>query len=252
MINKINNYVGVFMPVKLTLQQIIDKAIKIHDKKFDYSYIKEYKNNKTYVNILCNQCQRVFSQTINAHLSGNGCPFCYGRVKLTLQQFIDKAIKIHDKKFDYSYIKEYKNNHCKVPIMCLQCNNIFHQIPNSHLLGIGCPKCRISKGELAIEQFLKEHNIQYEIQKTFNDCRGKKRPLPFDFYLPDHNICIEFDGRQHFEYVKRFGSIDNFNIIKLHDSIKNQYCIDKKIKLIRIPYKKLKNVKLILTEMIIK
>ena len=94
-------------------------------------------------------------------------------------------------------------------------------------------------------------NILFEKQKRFSDCRDKN-PLPFDFYLPEYNMCIEYDGRQHFEPVNFGGGLqetkDNFQLTNRHDKIKTQYCIDNNIKLLRIPYTELKNITTILKE----
>lgn len=89
--------------------------------------------------------------------------------------------------------------------------------------------------------FLIDNNIIFETQKKFNDCRNIYC-LPFDFYLPIQNILIEFDGEQHFKPI-RFNGIANeialkkYLITKRNDEIKNQYCLDNNIKLIRISYK---------------
>jgi very-short-patch-repair endonuclease len=58
--------------------------------------------------------------------------------------------------------------------------------------------------------------------------------LPFDFYLPTKNICIEFDGEQHFNSISCFGGIDSFEKIKIRDKIKNDFCYDSNITLIRV------------------
>ena len=75
------------------------------------------------------------------------------------------------------------------------------------------------------------NEIDFEQEKRFDDCRDI-RPLPFDFYLSNYNLIIEFDGRQHFE---EFGFGNHMVTVK-HDKIKNQYCQSHGIDLIRIPY----------------
>lgn len=97
-----------------------------------------------------------------------------------------------------------------------------------------CSYCsqKESVAELRIRKYLEEKEIKYQQEKRFDDCRDK-RALPFDFYLPTYNTCIEFDGRHHFEPIR---TIDQLNTIKRHDEIKNQYCIDNNIQMIRIPY----------------
>lgn len=82
---------------------------------------------------------------------------------------------------------------------------------------------------------LTKKNIFYIRWYGFYDCRDKK-PLPFDFYLPDYLACIEADGIQHFEAVDVFGGDDYLKYVKKHDQIKTQYCNNNNIKLLRIPY----------------
>ena len=76
------------------------------------------------------------------------------------------------------------------------------------------------------------NKINFVQEKRFVDCRDNK-PLPFDFYLPDHNLIIEFDGQQHYE--PKFGK-ESFAITQKHDEIKNQYCKNNNINLLRVPY----------------
>ena len=100
--------------------------------------------------------------------------------------------------------------------------------------GQGCPFCSASTGELFIWEYLNNYNINCIFQHSFEDCRYK-RPLRFDFYLPDYNMCIEFDGRQHFCYNTKY-SLGRFDDIKKRDKIKDDYCKDNNIKLLRISY----------------
>ena len=97
-----------------------------------------------------------------------------------------------------------------------------------------CPICsqKESSGEFKIRKYLEENNIDFEQEKRFSDCRDTK-PLSFDFYLPNNNMCIEFDGKQHYSDV--FGD-ESFIKTKLHDDIKDKYCEKNKISMLRIPY----------------
>jgi very-short-patch-repair endonuclease len=63
-----------------------------------------------------------------------------------------------------------------------------------------------------------------------------RRKLPFDFYLTDKKICIEYDGEQHYKPIEKFGGDKSLNRVKKNDELKNQYCNQNGIKLIRIPY----------------
>ena len=101
--------------------------------------------------------------------------------------------------------------------------------------GAGCPKCMSSKGEKEIYNFLTNNNILFIQQKRFIDCRNIL-PLPFDFYLSVYNLCIEFDGQQHFKEVKIFGGKEKFKQTQKHDKIKNDYCSKNNINILRIAY----------------
>lgn len=85
-----------------------------------------------------------------------------------------------------------------------------------------------SKGELKIAKILLNNEIIFEEQKKFDNCK-RKNHLPFDFYLPDFNICIEFDGIHHFQPKDVWGGLENFEKIKERDSIKNDFCLKNKI-----------------------
>jgi hypothetical protein len=137
----------------------------------------------------------------------------------------------------YKYKSEdinYKNTHDYIEIEC-EIHGKFKQKAYKHISGQGCPKCNQSKGEKEIEKILIQNNIEFENQKRFKNCINKKT-LPFDFYLPKYNICIEFDGIQHFETLDIFGGEIEFKKRKINDIIKNKFCKDNNIKLIRIKY----------------
>ena len=177
----------------------------------------------------------IFNQQPNNHLSGQGCVLCRNEnITLTLEEFIEKSQLVHGDRYDYSST-EYINNITKVKIICKK-HGTFNQVPYNHYSNSqGCPKCRLSKGELMIERYLIENNISYESQKRFSGCVNKKT-LPFDFYLPDLNMCIEFDGKQHFESVGFWGGDDGLKYRQFNDSIKTGYCDDNDIRLVRISY----------------
>lgn len=130
-----------------------------------------------------------------------------------------------------------KNNTRRMMRCLCDCGN-WHicsvtDLRSGHCMSCGC--LNKSKGEMLIEDILKENNIEYIPQKRFDDCKNK-RTLPFDFYLPTKNTCIEFDGAQHTQPVEYWGGEEKFVYLQKNDSIKNQYCKDNGINLIRIPY----------------
>lgn len=104
---------------------------------------------------------------------------------------------------------------------------------NHRIISCGC--AAYSSGEIQIEEILNKKNIKYFSQYIFKECKNIN-PLPFDFYLPDYNCCIEYDGKQHFKPIKTWGGEERFKVQQKRDSIKNQYCQNNGLYLIRIPY----------------
>ena len=108
----------------------------------------------------------------------------------------------------------------------------------------------LSEGELKIREWLIENNIEYETEKTFNGLIYKQ-PLRLDFYLPKLNVAIEFDGVYHFQAFDWVGGETTLEMNKIRDSIKDRFCKDNNIKLIRIPYWEYKNIANILSQDIV-
>ena len=226
--------------LKSNTEDFIKKAKKVHDDKYDYSLV-DYKGAVEKVKIICPKSGHgIFEQEPSNHLDGQGCPICGSERSILLRTsrtsyFIEKAKKVHGNKYDYSLV-DYKNAIKKVKIICtIPWHGIFEQTPTNHLDGQGCPICQESKGERKVKNILIDYNIEYETQRKFDECRATKK-LPFDFYLPDYNICVEYDGLQHFEPVKRFGGDEKYIKQKELDIIKTNFCLNNKIPLIRIKY----------------
>lgn len=229
-------------------KKFVEKSRKIHNEiNYDYTLVN-YINNDTKVKIICPK-HGIFEQKPRHHINGSGCPTCSNRQNIKYEYkhdvndtntFIKKSKNVHGDKYDYTLIK-YINTKTKVKIGCT-IHGLFEQTPNKHLQGRGCPICNVSKGELLITNILKNLNVNYITQKKFNNCRYKNT-LPFDFYLPDYNMCIEFDGEQHFKEHKIWGQEKFFNT-KRNDEIKNIYCKENNINLIRIRYDENINYKL--------
>lgn len=217
---------------RYTNNNFIKKSKEIHSNKYDYSLVN-YKNARTKVKIICPK-HGIFEQMPYSHLKGYGCVICgKDNLRLTNNDFIKKSKEIHDNKYDYSLIN-YNNNKTKIKIIC-PFHGVFNQEPQIHLNGGGCPVCNESKGEKQIRMILKNNNIKFQIQKTFKMCKFKYR-LRFDFYLPDNNLCIEYDGRHHFEQCEYFGGYNGYKIQQKRDQIKNEYCKNNNINLLRIKY----------------
>lgn len=172
-----------------------------------------------------------------------GCPIC-SRIRKTKnqsktnEQFVKELNEINP---NIEPLEEYVNGNTKILMRCKIHDYKWKVIPGSLLYQkTGCPLCSASHGEKEVNSILTKWGYKFEQQKRFQDCKDEIS-LPFDFYLPEYNICIEYDGEQHYENG-RFKWRENgkrknsFRTTKLHDAIKDEYCSTHKIPLIRIPY----------------
>jgi hypothetical protein len=220
---------------KYTKDIFILKSIEKHGDKYNYSLV-EYIGSTFKVNILCKQ-HGVFTMKPKEHLSGQGCIKCSCK-GMDTNKFIYKSKKIFGDLYDYSKVN-YINNKTKIEIICKK-HDSWLCLPDPHYLRkVGCPKCNTSKGENEIKQYLGEKNVNFIFQHKFENCINPKtkRKLPFDFYLPNENICIEYDGELHYNSIEYYGGNKKLIDIKYRDSIKTQFCLDNNINLLRISYK---------------
>ena len=154
-----------------TNNDFIEQARKVHDNKYDYSKT-EYVNANTKVCIICPE-HGEFWQSPDNHLHKQGCPLCANINRLlkkseNTETFTIKANSVHNKEYDYSYVK-YVNAHTKVCIIHKKCGYMFWQTPNSHLRGSGCPKCSNNlplNNENIIERFKIIHGDKYNYSKV--------------------------------------------------------------------------------------
>ena len=229
--------------IKINKDTFIKKSNIIHNNKYDYSLIKKVNGINDYVDIICIE-HGVFNQNINTHLKGHKCIKCYhDSMKMTLNTFIEKSKLIHNNKYDYSksiYI-DYTSN---IEIICPN-HGSFLQMVKIHIKGSGCPRCNDSKGEKKISKYLISNNINFIRNKKYNYCKNHNL-LPFDFYLIDKNILIEYDGELHYKCIEKFGGEEKIRLYKINDDIKTNYCLSNNIKLLRIPYWEYENIENIL------
>ena len=214
-----------------TKEEFVERSKFIHNNRYDYSLV-DYKGTQVKIKIICPE-HGIWEQKAGGHLSGKGCRTCSGSKKLTMKDFLRRATDVHENKYDYSLVN-YTNHYGKVDIIC-PIHGEFKQGAGSHLSGVGCPNCNESKGEREIRKWLINKKINFSKQKTFNNCKFK-RQLYFDFYLPDYNMCIEFDGKQHFYAIEHFGGEEKLLENKKRDEFKSNFCIKNNIRLERIRY----------------
>jgi len=209
-------------------QSFINQSKVKHKNKYDYSKV-DYKTNKELVEIICPK-HGSFKQRPDNHIAGAGCTYC--NYKVSKDDFIKKANNIHKGLYNYDK-SDFIKTRDMITITCPK-HGDFTQRSSSHLCGSGCPNCQESKGEKIISDYLSNLKINFKKEKKFLDF---SKYIEFDFYLPDYNTCVEYDGIQHFEPVNFFGGEDRLENTKRIDKMKNKYCVDNKINLLRISYK---------------
>lgn len=239
--------------VKVNMDNRVERAKKQFDviseicKQKNYKllmneseFIDNYINIDTRIEFLCEK-HGIQNMTIKELLNCKRCHLCS-------REELGKSM-MHTPEYIKSVIESYNGNKWLNPdeyigttvknlkIRCGLCGQIYITSFNSYATDSVAQRkcfscsCRESKGEIIIRNFLEDNHIVFEREKSFLDCRDVK-PLPFDFYLPNYNLCIEFDGQHHFEN-RGFGNLET---TKKHDEIKNKYCKDNGINLLRIPY----------------
>ena len=167
--------------------------------------------------------------TVSLLREGSACPLCQKEEQTMIkEEFVELATNLYNDKYSYDQVEEYTPTNSILKIRCNKCDTVFLKERRIFLRGnTCCPVCdKKSIGNIKIKNFLKKENIVFEEEKRFDDCKYKNT-LPFDFYLPEENILIEYQGIQHYS-VQRFGgmplekAITNFEEQQIKDKIKEK------------------------------
>ncbi len=232
---------------RLTKEEFITKAKKVHGDKYDYSLV-EYKGSQINVKIICRRCGEIFEQRPGDHINKKyGCKKCgikhSAKLRAELQkksteQFITEATSLLGNTFDYSKVN-YVNNKTDIEIICKK-HGVFWQRPDHHLRDFcGCPKCKASGPEQVIINYLDNNKIIYDFQKSFKECKSINK-LPFDFYIPSINLLIEYQGEEHYKPM-RFNK-SNLEYRQKCDKIKKDFALNNGFNFLEIPYWENKNM----------
>lgn len=201
-----------------------------------YLYVNGYTKMTNKCKFYCQTCKTEFYQSPSRLINGKiyGCNCCPTK-KLTNDEFLE--ILGEDCLEEYDILESYVNMDAKISFKHKKCGTVFQLSPYKFISRHQkhyCPICyyKKSKGEIAINLFLEKNDIKYVKECSFPDLKQYK----FDFYLPEFNAIIEFDGEQHFRPIGFFGGQEQYKIQQLRDKEKNLYCLKKGIDLYRIPY----------------
>lgn len=237
-------YIGCPDCKKIKLQKALSKTQELYIEQVKevnpfIEVIGNYVNAHTQIKHKCLIHNEIWETSPDSILQGGGCKYCQ-REKLketnlkSNTQYLEDLQRIN---LNIIPLEEYINGETKIQHKCLKCGYIWEVRPQNLLNGTGCPKCIESKGERIIANYLDNNKISYIKQFSFDNCKDIK-PLPFDFYIPNLNICIEYDGIQHIKPIEYFGGEKAFKKQQKHDQIKDNYCKNNGITLLRIPYYK--------------
>jgi ssDNA-binding Zn-finger/Zn-ribbon topoisomerase 1 len=227
------------------LDNFIKEGHTIHNNKYDYSLVNLTDKRLT---IIC-PIHGMFPQLRRAHITNkSGCPQCgknlaTSKTQLGKTAFVEKANKTHNNRYTYDNVV-YESAHKKVSITC-PTHGDFSVTPVNHWSnGVGCLSCfnsNPSKGEVKIYNWLTEHNITFEFQKTFPDLyyKSKNGRLKYDFYIPHLRLLVEFDGEYHYNpisFSKLISGEDQLLLTQIRDNLKTEYAKNNNYRLLRIRY----------------
>jgi very-short-patch-repair endonuclease len=217
-----------------------NQLIEKFGNKFTY-YEETFVNREEPMIIEC-PIHGEFTQTPQQHLeSKHGCRKC-GREALKKSRISKEEF---EKRIEEEWMGRFKFNPDdyrgwseEMKFYCEDHNEYFYKSPNELIMRkVACPVCSMSKGEYEVWRYLKKNNIKYISEFSppdlFNEVGGIHM---FDFYLPELDVIIEYDGEQHFHPLNWFGGEEAFKTQKLRDNQKDEYCKNNNIKLIRISY----------------
>lgn len=208
------------------------KILKIKEK---YDILETYvKDTHTVYKVQCKQCGHIRETFLSNFMKNLDCGCTTGIYRgRTAEEFINECNEYYNNELEL--VGDYKNQTTKVLLKHKPCGFIWSVRPADIIHGDShCPKCRTrqSLGEQKIAKILTLLNISFKEQEPLLNSRQK-----FDFFLPDYNIAIEYNGRQHYEYSPFFHKDqEGFIKYKERDIKKQQYCKDNNIELITISY----------------
>ena len=247
----------------------LQRARKAQGQEYAYRGVNKIVSTASRVMVHCgNPNHKWHRMIVWLVLQGSKCRECAGRhqpLEQRCQEWIAKCIeKYGEGRYDYSRAHEdYVNNDSLVWIRCCIHNHWFKTTPDNNLRTVNgsCPKCSIefreSEGEATIRRWLLKHDItnfkQDEVTMPNENPRCKRQYLRPDFWLPDYNLFIEYNGEQHYEDVDYFFDDDfTFEDQQIRDQTLRDYCRKNNIQLLEIPYTEFDKIGEILTNTLLR
>lgn len=187
----------------------------------------DFIKSKDRIEIECTVCGFTNTMTVNKFFQNKLCKKCTNQIPYDSTNICNRVYECRNPNVTGIYISfvpfiiNGKDDY--LHLFCSKCESSWNTTTiHSFVNGkTGCPRCNKSKGENNIKIWLTKSKIDFVQQKRFDGCKNI-RPLPFDFYIESMDLCIEYDGEQHFKVVEHFGGEDSFNQRILNDQIKTK------------------------------
>ena len=235
----------------LTNEDFLERVNNLVGK--EYTFLERYIKGDTKIQVIHNSCGNIYKVRPSQFLNGARCSKCQHRSYIkTTEEYEQEIYDLVGN--EYEVLDEYTGNKIHMKMKHVKCNSVYMVTPNTFLRGCRCPTCNESYGEQKVRKWLEVNKIEFLTQYTFDDLISEfNNLLRFDFavfYNKEFKFLIEYDGQGHYS-EKPFG-LDVYNITKKYDNIKNIYCTNFNIPLLRIPYWEFENVEYILYQNISK
>lgn len=236
-------------PHRLSIEEI---EKRLHKNNPNIEIIEgSYKTQRSKLKFKCKIDEHEWVTTSGDVINGRrGCPECKKRTLREFyidshENFINKITKINP---DIEILSIYNGVMSPIKCRCLKCNFEWETVCANLLYSeSGCPNCSSSKGERKIKNILDESHIQYTPQKSFVDNKSPKgRTMPYDFFLPEYNLLIEYQGKQHYISQDFFGGDETFEYQQMKDNLKRKYAEINNYNYLEISYKEYDNIQEIL------
>ena len=227
----------------------------------DFPNAQKRRRHLAMLKVCCNICQHTWDVRLEAFIHrGDGCPVCARKAVGKMNSFTldDVKNRIYERvgnEYHLTKNSQYISYNGPIEMIHEKCGTIYHPILSEFLrpeprCEQRCPMCHgrvYSVGESLLENIFQSLSIAYEKQKRFADCKNV-HPLPFDFYLPAYNACIEFDGIQHYQVVEGWGGEDGLKDRQYWDAYKDNYCHEHNINILRIRFDQINDMQKIIEE----
>jgi hypothetical protein len=220
------------------------KRLADDTRSTEYMYISGFRSTHDNVKMKHIVCGTEYEVTPHMFFSKKRCcPVCANKKRgayLRNENFLENVLKSAEDGNEYKWLEKYNfDNKEKIEILHKVCSNTYKVRPNDFQQGYRCPYCNKENTEsrysLYLKKLLKDNGIKYKIEKKFKSCKNVML-LPFDIYINEYNLLIEYDGHQHF-VASGYISPERLKLTRKRDLIKNKWVSEHAINFLRIHYK---------------